>query len=146
MWTAGHVINHLREVRSVIVEGQTIKLVEFDDVQIIKELVEKGRRVGEIKMDTQIVPDGLGQMFKNTLESYKNDSLMLPLLESYSNGVNYYISLISDDKYPIEYKILDYKPEAWDLYKTSLLYMYMSWELSGFTNDLANTNFIKKNI
>ena len=86
---------------------------------------------------------GMAEGAKNTLESYENDSLMLPLLKSYSDGVNHYINSLSADKYPIEYKILDYKPEAWDLYKTSLLYMYMSWELSGFTNDLANTNFIK---
>ena len=55
VWTAGHVIDHLREVRNVIVGGQTKKLVEFNDVQIIKELVEKGRRVGEIKMDATVV-------------------------------------------------------------------------------------------
>jgi len=55
VWTAGHVIDHLREVRSVIEEGQTKKLVEFNDVQIIKELVEKGRRVGEIKMDATVI-------------------------------------------------------------------------------------------
>jgi S1-C subfamily serine protease len=55
VWTAAHVIDHLREVRSVIIEGQTKKLIEFNDVQIIKELVEKGRRVGEIKMDATVV-------------------------------------------------------------------------------------------
>ena len=55
VWTAGHVIDHLREIRNVIVGGTTKKLVEFDDVQIIKELVEDGRRVGEIKMDATVV-------------------------------------------------------------------------------------------
>lgn len=55
VWTAGHVIDHLRGVRNVIIEGSTKKLVEFDDVQIIKELVEDGRRVGEIKMDATVV-------------------------------------------------------------------------------------------
>jgi S1-C subfamily serine protease len=55
VWTAGHVIDHLREVRNVIVGGQTKKLIEFDDVQIIKELVEDGRRVGEIKMNAIVI-------------------------------------------------------------------------------------------
>jgi S1-C subfamily serine protease len=55
VWTAGHVVDNLRDVRTVIVDGNTKKLVEFEDVQIIKELVESGRRVGEIKMDAVVV-------------------------------------------------------------------------------------------
>ena len=55
VWTAAHVIDSLREVRTVIVDGSTKKMVEFGDVQIIKELVEEGRRVGEIKMAATVV-------------------------------------------------------------------------------------------
>lgn len=55
VWTCGHVVDNLRNVRTVIVDGNPKKLVEFDDVQIIKELVESGRRVGEIKMDATVV-------------------------------------------------------------------------------------------
>lgn len=55
VWTAGHVIDHLRTVREAIVGGSTKKIVEFGDVQIVKELVEGGRRVGEIKMDASVI-------------------------------------------------------------------------------------------
>jgi S1-C subfamily serine protease len=55
VWTCGHVVDNLREVRNIIVEGSPKKVVEFDDVQIIKELVEEGRRVGEIKMDAVVI-------------------------------------------------------------------------------------------
>jgi len=55
VWTCGHVIDHLREVRTIIRKGAPIKIVEFPDIQIIKELVEGGRRVGEIKMDATVV-------------------------------------------------------------------------------------------
>jgi hypothetical protein len=55
VWTCGHVIDHMREVRTVIRKGAPIKIVEFPDIQIIKELVESGRRVGEIKMDATVV-------------------------------------------------------------------------------------------
>ena len=55
VWTCGHVVDNLRNVRSVIEDGQPKKVVEFDDVQIIKELVEGGRRVGEIKMDATVI-------------------------------------------------------------------------------------------
>jgi S1-C subfamily serine protease len=55
VWTAGHVVDHLRSVRTVVEDGSDKKLVEFNDVQIIKELVEGGRRVGEIKMDATVI-------------------------------------------------------------------------------------------
>lgn len=55
VWTCGHVVDNMRKVRSVIRGGSPKKLVEFGDVQIIKELVEEGRRVGEIKMDASVV-------------------------------------------------------------------------------------------
>ena len=56
VWTAAHVVNNLRSVREVVGrKGTTRKIVEFKDAQIIKELVEGGRRVGEIKMDATII-------------------------------------------------------------------------------------------
>ena len=55
VWTCAHVVDNLRSVRTVIKAGTPKKVVEFDDVQIIKELVEGGRRVGEIKMDATVI-------------------------------------------------------------------------------------------
>ena len=56
VWTCAHVVDNLRQVRSVVNEkGASVKVVEFDDAQIVKELVEKGRRVGEIKMDAKVI-------------------------------------------------------------------------------------------
>jgi len=55
VWTCGHVIDQLRNIRTVIKNGMPTKVVEFPDIQIIKELVEGGRRVGEIKMDATVV-------------------------------------------------------------------------------------------
>ena len=56
VWTCAHVVDNLRNVRTVVNEnGNPVKLVEFGDVQIVKELVEEGRRVGEIKMDAQVI-------------------------------------------------------------------------------------------
>ena len=55
VWTCAHVVDNLRSVRTVIENGNPKKLVEFGDVQIIKELIEGGRRVGEIKMDAVVI-------------------------------------------------------------------------------------------
>lgn len=56
VWTCAHVIDNLRKIRSIVdPSGSSRKVVEFDDAQIIKELVEGGRRVGEIKMDAKVI-------------------------------------------------------------------------------------------
>ena len=55
IWTAAHVIDNLRSVRTVIKDGRTIKIVEFKDAQIVQELVEDGRRDGEVKMEAKVI-------------------------------------------------------------------------------------------
>ena len=55
VWTAAHVVDGLRSVRTVIKDGRPTKIVEFKDAQIVKELVESGRRVGEIKMEAKVI-------------------------------------------------------------------------------------------
>ena len=55
VWTAGHVVDNLRSVRVVIKNGKPTTVVEFKDAQIVKELIEDGRRVGELKMDAKVI-------------------------------------------------------------------------------------------
>jgi len=53
--TANHVVDGLREVKSVIIAGETKKVVRYKDAQIIQEQVENGRAIGEIKYDAKIL-------------------------------------------------------------------------------------------
>ena len=62
-------------------------------------------------------------------------------LESYSAGVNHFISNLNDASLPLEYKLLDYKPEHWTPFKSGLLYKYMADMLNSHEKDLENTNF-----
>jgi len=55
VWTAAHVVDGLRSVRIVIKDGKPQTVVEFKDAQIVQELVENGRRVGEIKMEAKVI-------------------------------------------------------------------------------------------
>jgi len=56
IWTAAHVIDNLRSTRTITEKnGQTRKVVEFKDAQIVQELIENGRKVGEIKMDCKVI-------------------------------------------------------------------------------------------
>lgn len=57
VWTAAHVVDGLRHVKEVIdpKTGTKRQVVEFKDAQVVKELVESGRRVGELKMDATVI-------------------------------------------------------------------------------------------
>ena len=60
--------------------------------------------------------------------------------DSYTAGVNAYISSLKESELPIEYKLIGYKPELWSNLKTALLLKYMSLELAGFETDFEFTN------
>lgn len=72
----------------------------------------------------------------------KEDPATLALVEAYADGVNQYIDQLSDARLPVEYKILNYKPEAWSAYKSLLLLKYMSDMLVG-DRDLEYSNLKK---
>jgi len=57
VWTAAHVVDNLRKVRSVIdpESGSPKLLVEFEDAEIVREFTEDGRRIGEMKFDARVV-------------------------------------------------------------------------------------------
>jgi hypothetical protein len=57
VWTAGHVVAHLRSTRQVIdpKSGSVRTLVEFKDAKVVKEFVEDGRSVGRLEMDAEII-------------------------------------------------------------------------------------------
>lgn len=54
--TAGHVIDNLRKTREIInPNGDKKTLVEFNDAAIVKEFRQRGRRVGETKIDAKVI-------------------------------------------------------------------------------------------
>ena len=53
--TCAHVVDNLRSTRQIIEDGKPKTIVEFRDAQIVKELVESGRKVGELKMDAKVI-------------------------------------------------------------------------------------------
>lgn len=72
----------------------------------------------------------------------ENDPETLRLIEAYADGVNQYISQLSDARLPVEYKILNYRPEPWSAYKSLLLLKYMTDMLVG-DRDLEYSNLRK---
>lgn len=72
----------------------------------------------------------------------EKDQETLSLIEAYADGVNQYIASLSPAELPVEYKILNYKPEPWTAYKSLLLLKYMTDMLVG-DRDLEYSNLHK---
>jgi penicillin amidase len=47
---------------------------------------------------------------------------------------------LKESELPLEYKLLDYKPEKWNNLKIALFLKYMSLDLAGPENDMEYTN------
>tara|TARA_B100000282_G_scaffold296242_1_gene277580 strand:+ start:259 stop:1275 length:1017 start_codon:yes stop_codon:yes gene_type:complete len=95
VWTAAHVVDNLRKVRNVIEEGSPVKLIEFSDVSIVKELVEKGRRVGEMKMDAKVIK------YSDYRDGHDLALLMVRATDYAKSGVEFYLNEENDGIIPI---------------------------------------------
>ena len=85
----------------------------------------------------------LGMVFaaENAMKEVNKDAASKAMFEAYSKGVNAYINSLTEAEYPLEYKLLNIKPEQWTPLRTALLLKMMAKMLSsGAENDLANTN------
>ena len=79
---------------------------------------------------------------EQTIKKMSEDS-DLQFTQAYAEGVNSYVNQLESKDLPVEYKLLDYKPEAWSPKKTALLLMYMTRMLAGGDEDIENTNALR---
>jgi penicillin amidase len=84
----------------------------------------------------------LGMVYaaENMLKEIEANPLTKNIVENYTAGVNAYISSLKESQLPIEYKMLNYKPEPWTNLKTSLFVKQMTETLAGNVDDLPQTN------
>lgn len=84
----------------------------------------------------------LGMVYgaEQSLQKLEADPITKTETDAYTAGVNAYISSLSPNKIPVEYKLLNYKPEPWTNLKTQLFLKYMSYDLAGGDNDFEMTN------
>ncbi len=83
---------------------------------------------------------GLAESAKKSIEVWKQHKEAYALLEAYSQGINYYIDHLHYKDYPIEYKLMSFKPEHWSPYRSSLFHKAMAEILCGRDNDVELTN------
>lgn len=83
---------------------------------------------------------GLKKMTHDMWELIQKNEELRKAVVAYSDGVNAYLENLDYARYPIEFKLLDYEPEAWTPVKTCLAYAMLSNTLSRSEADLENTN------
>lgn len=101
--------------------------------------------IGEaaLNYDRQERRRGMVYGAEQTVKKMSEDKEIMGFVEAYADGFNSYIEQLDPKDYPVEYKLLDYKPEEWTPKKTALLLMYMTKMLAGGDSDLEYTNALR---
>lgn len=96
---------------------------------------------GPAALDTDRLQRRLGMVWaaEKAARAMAEDPVIRDVVQAYADGVNAYIAGLKSAGFPVEYKILDYRPEPWTALKAALLVKYMAWMLSGHNTDLAQT-------
>ncbi|WP_443944167.1 penicillin acylase family protein [Pedobacter sp. AW1-32] len=81
---------------------------------------------------------------EKSLEGMMADPQSREMIQAYTDGINAYIKTLSPASYPLEYKILDFKPENWTPIKCALLLKQMSAVLAMGSDEFYMTNILKK--
>jgi penicillin amidase len=81
---------------------------------------------------------------ENSLQGMMEDPQSKEMILAYTQGINDYIHSLSNSKLPIEYKLLDFKPEDWTPIKCALLLKQMSAVLAMGSDEFYMTNILKK--
>ena len=115
------------EFQMLAAAGRVSEIIGSDGLQYDREKRRRGLTYGA----------------QRSLEEWQKDTTSYRMIEAYTKGVNAYISQLSYAEYPLEYKLLDYAPEPWTEFKTSLLLKEMCDQLSRGEADLQNTNALK---
>lgn len=98
--------------------------------------------LGESMLDYDRYQRRIGMVYgaEKFLAIIEKDSVILNVLNSYTEGVNAWINQLSEAQFPLEYKLLDIAPEPWTNLKSCLFIMSMTYDLAGYSRDVQMTN------
>lgn len=102
--------------------------------------------VGEKAIEVDRYQRRMGMVYgaENSLKGMMENPKAKEMILAYTEGINAYIHSLSKANYPIEYKILDFKPEDWTPIKCALLLKQMSAVLAMGSDEFYMTNILKK--
>lgn len=106
----------------------------------LSEIVGAGADSSILNFDRNMRRLGMVYGANRSLQVMENDTTTKKVLDAYTEGVNAYIDQLTASTLPLEYRLLNYRPEHWSNLKTALFLKYMSYDLTGSENDIEYTN------
>ena len=106
----------------------------------LSEILGGGKDTAVLNFDRNMRRLGMVYAAKRSVEETEKDPESKMACDAYTAGVNAYIENLKESELPLEYKLLDYKPEKWNNLKIALFLKYMSLDLAGPENDMEYTN------
>ncbi|MDO6430105.1 penicillin acylase family protein [Flavitalea sp. BT771] len=106
----------------------------------LSEVLGSGENDNILKYDRSMRRLGMVEAAKKAVEEMEKDSTTKKDCDAYTAGVNDYISNMKAGELPLEYKLLNYRPEPWSNLKIALFVKYMAFDLASRDNDFEMTN------
>jgi penicillin amidase len=106
----------------------------------LSEILGPGENNRYLKYDRSMRRLGMVTAARATLGMMEKDNIIRRDCDAYTAGVNAYIAQLNTSELPLEYKLLNYQPEAWSNLKTALFIKYMAYDLAGGDDDFEMTN------
>lgn len=102
--------------------------------------------VGVKAMELDRYQRRMGMAFgaEQMVKQMKKDPVISRVIDAYTAGINAYIHSLSPEDYPIEFKILNYKPEDWKPINCALLLKLMSSTLTSGSDEFYMSNILNK--
>lgn len=97
-----------------------------------------------LEMDLQSRRLGMGYGAEANFKMAMSEPQSRTALLGYTAGVNAYISQLAPKDYPIEFKLLGYKPEPWKPINTMYMLEQMTLTLAGRSNEIGMTELLQK--
>ncbi|AEV98665.1 hypothetical protein A4D02_34795 [Niastella koreensis] len=160
-------IGHLGLTESVAVYFDNRKVPHIfakntADLYFVQGYITASLRLWQMDFLTYVSAGRLGEIFEGKFFDYDRTQRRIGILEAakasvkmieadketnqiitaYTKGVNAYIAQLGYKNMPVEYKLLNYRPEPWSKLKTALLMKYMANTLSGYEEDYTMTNLM----
>ncbi len=79
---------------------------------------------------------GMDYAAENALKGMLADSVTKMLTIAYCDGINAWIERLKAADMPLEFKILNYRPQRWTPLKTAYVFKLMAWDLTGRNYEL----------
>ncbi|MDR3712508.1 MAG: penicillin acylase family protein [Puia sp.] len=106
----------------------------------VSEILGRGPGDGYLKFDRTMRRLGMVTGAEKAVAEIEKDSTTKKDCDAYTAGVNEYISRLKESELPLEYKLLNYRPEPWSNLKIALFMKNMAYELAGGEDDFEMTN------